>query len=176
LFSDGKDLWVSGRYFKQVMYISEANGRISELRNKGFNVETHEEKDKFGFAYHRLSGEPMTAPVAEKKRSGKRTGPRVFVMGEEQPFEDLPEPDAAAMEHYFAQVKLAPAAVNRASQIVPDQYWLAEGLYSWLERRANEAFKKMPTSNKEIDHGKLKYLFEYTDQGPQLRMVVRNGS
>jgi len=175
LFLDRGELWVSGRYLKQVMYISEANGRISELRGKGFNILTHDQKDEFGFAYHRLSDEPMSEPVVEKKRSGKRTGPKLFVMGEEQPFEDLPEPDAATMEHYFVPVKLSPAAIDRASQVVPEQYWLPVGLYSWLERRANEAFKKMPTSAKEFELGKLKYLFEYTDQGPQLRMVVLNG-
>jgi hypothetical protein len=31
---------VSARYFKQVMLISEVNGRISELRGKGCVIET----------------------------------------------------------------------------------------------------------------------------------------
>lgn len=45
---------VSARYFKQVMLISEVNGRISELRNKGHEVETSTERDRYGFSYHRL--------------------------------------------------------------------------------------------------------------------------
>lgn len=45
---------ISSRYFKQVMLVSECNGRISELRSKGYVIETSEAKDKYGFAYHRL--------------------------------------------------------------------------------------------------------------------------
>jgi hypothetical protein len=45
---------ISARYFKQVMLVSECNGRISELRGKGFDIETSKEKDKFGFVFHRL--------------------------------------------------------------------------------------------------------------------------
>lgn len=48
---------ISARYFKQVMLISECNGRISELRGKGHNIETSKEKDRYGFAYHRLAPE-----------------------------------------------------------------------------------------------------------------------
>lgn len=36
------------------MLISECNGKISELRAKGYVIETSENKDKFGFVYHRL--------------------------------------------------------------------------------------------------------------------------
>jgi hypothetical protein len=45
---------VSSRYFKRVLLISECNGRISELRRKGFEIETSNTKDEFGLAYHRL--------------------------------------------------------------------------------------------------------------------------
>jgi hypothetical protein len=45
---------VSARHFKQVMLISEVNGRISELRSKGYSIETSSEPDSFGFRYHRL--------------------------------------------------------------------------------------------------------------------------
>lgn len=45
---------VSARYFKQVLLISECNGRISELRAKGYDIETSSSKDAHGFAYHRL--------------------------------------------------------------------------------------------------------------------------
>ncbi|MGC2463234.1 MAG: helix-turn-helix domain-containing protein [Steroidobacteraceae bacterium] len=54
--STGGDL--SSRYLKRVMYISECNGRISELRGKGYDIETSEQEDEHGFAYHRLVREP----------------------------------------------------------------------------------------------------------------------
>jgi hypothetical protein len=46
---------VSARYFKQVLLVSECNGRISELRGKGYQIETSAGKDRYGFAYHRLA-------------------------------------------------------------------------------------------------------------------------
>jgi len=49
---------VSARYFKQVLLISEVNGRISELRAKGHNIETSVERDQWGFSYHRLAPVP----------------------------------------------------------------------------------------------------------------------
>jgi hypothetical protein len=52
---------LSSRYLKRVMYISECNGRISELRDRGYVIETSAEKDAFGFAYHRLVVEPRTS-------------------------------------------------------------------------------------------------------------------
>lgn len=59
---DGDGL--STRYFKQVMLVSECNGRISELRSKGYVIETSEAKDAFGFAYHRLKNEPQAETLA----------------------------------------------------------------------------------------------------------------
>ncbi len=48
-------LWLSSRYLKQIMLISEANGRISEARTDGYDIATLEGvKDPYGFAYHRL--------------------------------------------------------------------------------------------------------------------------
>lgn len=32
------------------MLISEVNGRISELRSKGYDIETSKGKDRYGFA------------------------------------------------------------------------------------------------------------------------------
>jgi hypothetical protein len=56
---------VSARYFKQVLLVSECNGRISELRSKGIDVETSKEKDQYGFAYHRLKPEGVVlSPIA----------------------------------------------------------------------------------------------------------------
>jgi hypothetical protein len=59
---DGDGL--STRYFKQIMLISECNGLISELRAKGYDIETSEAKDGFGFAYHRLKVEKPAETLA----------------------------------------------------------------------------------------------------------------
>ncbi len=53
---DAKGAWVSAKIFKRDMWITECNARISELRNKGYNIETGD-TDEFGFALHRL--EPL---------------------------------------------------------------------------------------------------------------------
>lgn len=58
---------LSARYFKQVMLISEVNGRISELRTKGSDIETSKVKDAHGFAYHRLRPERDYVIVANEK-------------------------------------------------------------------------------------------------------------
>ena len=54
---------MSARYFKQVMLISEVNGRLSELRAKlalkGMTIESSKEKDRYGFAYQRLVSSPL---------------------------------------------------------------------------------------------------------------------
>lgn len=49
---------VSTRYLKQQLLISEANGRISELRGMGHVIETLPEKDEYGFALHILRSSP----------------------------------------------------------------------------------------------------------------------
>jgi hypothetical protein len=48
--------------FKQVMLISEVNGRISELRGKGYVIVTSVAEDKFGFKFHRL----VRVPAAQQ--------------------------------------------------------------------------------------------------------------
>jgi hypothetical protein len=53
---------ISTRYFKQVMMVSECNGRLSELKARGYNIETSQAKDPHGFVYHRLKGTPMQTP------------------------------------------------------------------------------------------------------------------
>jgi hypothetical protein len=42
------------RYFKRVLWITEVNGRVSELRGKGFEIESSSERDPYGFVYLRL--------------------------------------------------------------------------------------------------------------------------
>lgn len=97
---------------------------------------------------------------------------RVTYMGEELSDEELPEAPAAAIEDYFAPVRLSGHAVDRASQIVPEQHWRPVGLHTWLSGRANEAFKKLPISKHEMQLGRLKYVFEYDADGPVLKTVV----
>jgi len=46
--------WISAKVFKIDMMITETNARISELRNKGYDVETRDVRDEYGFAYHRI--------------------------------------------------------------------------------------------------------------------------
>ena len=79
------------------------------------------------------------------------------------------------MEDYFAPVKLTPRAIDQASEIVPPEHWVPVGIYSWLDGRANYAFKHLPISAKEITVGKMRYTFEYTAEGPQLKMVTLVG-
>lgn len=98
--------------------------------------------------------------------------PKVFVMGEEVAFETMPEADAVSIEDYFAPVKLSGPAIDRASQIVPEEHWKPRGIYTWLEGRANLAFRKLDTSSKQITMGRLRYTYEYTAEGPVLKMVA----
>jgi hypothetical protein len=61
---------VSARYFKQVMLISEANGRLTELRydlaKEGLRIEESTVRDAYGFCYHRLISEPKATRLAAK--------------------------------------------------------------------------------------------------------------
>lgn len=57
-FRDAQGQPVSTRYFKQQLLISEVNGRISELRADGYEIETLPERDEYGFALHVLKSEP----------------------------------------------------------------------------------------------------------------------
>ena len=43
------------------MLISEVNGRISELRGKGYVIDTSVVEDRYGFKYHRLISIPGTS-------------------------------------------------------------------------------------------------------------------
>ncbi len=75
---------VSTRYFKQQLLISEANGRISELRGMGYEIETLPEKDEYGFALHVLRSEPKRwvdklVPVEENGRVVSWIKTRVLV-------------------------------------------------------------------------------------------------
>lgn len=54
--------WVSSRIFKQEMFISECNARISELRKKGHKIETGE-NDEYGFSLHRIDPQNINKVV-----------------------------------------------------------------------------------------------------------------
>jgi hypothetical protein len=60
---------VRARYFKQVLLVSECNGRISELRSKGYDIETSTQKDPYGFAYHRLTPEGVQLSSIQRARA-----------------------------------------------------------------------------------------------------------
>lgn len=62
---------ISARYFKQVLLISECNGRVSELRGKGHIIDTSKTKDTYGFVYHRLLSEPAPVVVKEEPKKPK---------------------------------------------------------------------------------------------------------
>jgi len=97
--------------------------------------------------------------------------PKIMVMGKEVDPAEFEDADATSFEDYFAQVKLTPAAIDRASQIIPEKEWISVGIYSWLAGRANLVFRHMPISAKEFTKGKLRYTFE----GPQLKTVTLIG-
>jgi hypothetical protein len=46
------------------MLISEVNGRISELRGKGYVIDTSSAEDRHGFKFHRLVRVPAAKQTA----------------------------------------------------------------------------------------------------------------
>jgi len=54
VLEDNTGEWVNGRYFVQTMMISQYHARIFELQDKGYNIESSEFKDDFGFKSYRL--------------------------------------------------------------------------------------------------------------------------
>jgi hypothetical protein len=61
--SNGINVHKTGCLHNSLMLISEVNGRISELRAKGYVIETSVGKDRYGFAYHRLARAPHRIPA-----------------------------------------------------------------------------------------------------------------
>jgi hypothetical protein len=97
---------------------------------------------------------------------------KIYVMGEQISHEELPESGAVSAEDFFAPVTLSAKAIDRASQLVPEEHWRPLGLHTWLSNRANEAFGKLPVSDREIRMGRLKYVFEYGSNGPLLKDLI----
>lgn len=97
----------------------------------------------------------------------------VSVMGVPIPEEELPQSDAVELRDHFAKVTLSPAAIDRASQVVPEHIWQAVGIHTWLSGRATEAFLSLKSVNdREAVIGRLKYVFEFESHGPELKKVV----
>lgn len=96
---------------------------------------------------------------------------RVLYMGKEISLEDLPEPQPS-LEAYFKPVMLSPQAIDRCSQIVPDEYWKPLGIHTWLAKRADFAFSKLGMSQSEIKIGRLKYVFEVVNDVPILQKLI----
>jgi len=55
---------VSVRYIKRVMWITECDGRVSELRSKGYDIQSSEERDEHGFCYLRLVAVPAAKQLS----------------------------------------------------------------------------------------------------------------
>lgn len=107
----------------------------------------------------------FTDVAAERK-------PRITMMGEDIPWDEVPEAPAVELEHYLRPVKLSPRAINEASKIVPAQHWIKHGLYAWLSARAEHVFSKLSSSEHAGQLGCMKYLFEFDADGPVLKTVL----
>jgi len=53
VLQDANGQWVSSRYLIQDMMLSQANARLFELKEMGYNIEAGP-RDQFGFRSHRL--------------------------------------------------------------------------------------------------------------------------
>lgn len=97
--------------------------------------------------------------------------PKIFVLGEEVAWEEAPDANATELVDYFKPVRLSPTSVDSASKIVPSEFWIKHGIYSWLQMRANHVFSKMTASQRKGKLGQLEYSFEFGAEGPILRNV-----
>lgn len=98
--------------------------------------------------------------------------PKITFLGEEIPWDEAPEPDAAELVDYFKPVKLSGKAIDAASKIVPSEHWIKDGLHSWLSKRSDYVFRKMSSSERSGRLGKLKYEFGFDAEGPVLERVL----
>lgn len=99
--------------------------------------------------------------------------PRITMMGEEIPWDEFPDAARATeLEDYFKPVRISPQAINQVSMIVPSEYWIKQGLHSWISARANYVFSKLSGNEREGKLKQLKYFFEFDADGPVLSRVV----
>ncbi|MGY3406074.1 hypothetical protein ACVWZV_002187 [Bradyrhizobium sp. GM5.1] len=146
--------------------ILNPRGRIHELRAKGWEIETVEDGAR---CYYKLINAPAEKPddrMSEKK-------PRITIMGEEVPWDELPSPGATELADHFKPVKLSPKALDQASKIIPQQFWISKGcgLHTFLKGRAEKVFAGLTSGQTEGQYGTIKYFFEFDSDGPVLRSV-----
>lgn len=99
---------------------------------------------------------------------------KVSVMGVELSPEEIAEIEEPMPEviAYFAEPTVSAQALDAASRVVPEEVWKPLGLHTWLQRRANEVFKKMPVRERSAELGRLRYIFEYANDKPVLKTVI----
>lgn len=99
---------------------------------------------------------------------------KVSVMGQQLTEEEVAEIPEAPPEltAYFEEPTVSVLALDTASRVVPEEVWRTIGLATWLRRRANEAFKKMPVHEKRQQLNRLIYVFEYINEKPVLKNVI----
>jgi hypothetical protein len=107
--------------------------------------------------------------------TGGNAKPRITYIGEngmeELDWDEVPAADAVELADHFKPVKLSPRAINLASQIVPSEHWVKEGLYTWLSKRADYVFGKLSSSERSGRLRNLKYEFGFDAEGPVLEKV-----
>lgn len=94
--------------------------------------------------------------------------PRITIMGEEVPWDSLPEAGATELADYFKPVKLSARAINNASKIVPSEHWIKFGLHTWLSARADRVFSKLTSDQTKGRMGLMNYIFGFDADGPVL--------
>jgi hypothetical protein len=98
--------------------------------------------------------------------------PRITIMGEEVPYEEVPGSGEVTWADRFNAVRLTPRAINEASKIVPIELWHKFGIYRWLQGRANHVAKNMGIGETSGRLGLMKYVFEFDGDTPVLKDVL----
>jgi hypothetical protein len=98
---------------------------------------------------------------------------KISIMGvalSQEEIEAIPdhEPD---LEAHFMEPIVSAEALDAASKVVPERIWIDRGLHSWLTNRAKEAFKLIRATERSVEMGRLRYIFEYPDNRPVLKTV-----
>lgn len=101
---------------------------------------------------------------------------KVTMMGEDGietlHYDELPGAEQApALEDYFKPVEISPKAIDTASRIVPQKYYVSEGLHTFLKKRADFVFSKMTAQQTRCRFKGLMLLFEFNENGPVLKNV-----
>jgi len=99
---------------------------------------------------------------------------------DEAELEELAPAPPPPIEYHFAEVRLTPRSIDRASQHVPEEVWKPKGVHTWLQEAANGAWAKAPTTKdpkaKEIRYrgpGKrIEFVFERDGDVPVLKTVI----